>query len=729
MQGRNMTAHDRHPSASQAKPQPRVNKSPRRATRACDDCRRLKEKCIGTVPCDRCKKSGRSCQFSNSFRRTRVSRAASTSKTCPGNRAAAAADSSAFFEIERIQALEQIARYYTGLEQCSLENLKEVIGNFAQDEGGLVDVEVDDGSSDGREDAMDALTPASSVHAEFSHSDFSRRVQQKVRDELDDPNYECPSPETAVEESNPSTHLLSRDAVVLEAVSLFPPAHSALILLNVFFEFAQTNYFYVDEETLRQRLDQFYSSSARVGINDAPWVCTALMVFALGMQFAHLYQPSSRSSCGGLMREAYSVCQTMDDALALTFYRKASNMIPDILAMASLESIQAFLLLGIYVLPVDPAGLSCTYFGIAIKVATQSNMHHKSGDELSAREAELRKRVWWTAYTLERRICILHGKPVSISRLDIDANLPTDLVELQPKERVNPFQNNLAMLKLTIFMEDARDGILVLKNSDKAQRVKAFQNIIKVKERLQNYWYSLPDETYCRDLTSGGPLFRSNIHLALSYHLVHISIGRSFIFDESNIKTKDSEWLGLRKELVDDCVASAVAVIDLCQILQDKGSLSKSSYTEFSSCCAAVLALVAKAVSDKSGQLQDASRRGMELLRNMSTGVFSTSCEKRAVEGLEAAFNRLNHKEDESAKCDEAGYMQFRNWVAMQQILPGEALQLPKQDNPMMNLFGASSAGSQYSAKTNGCALPGYAELSSLPDLGEWFDHGFGQGV
>ncbi|KAM6518114.1 hypothetical protein FSOLCH5_006881 [Fusarium solani] len=162
MQGRNMTAHDRHPSASQAKPQPRVNKSPRRATRACDDCRRLKEKCIGTVPCDRCKKSGRSCQFSNSFRRTRVSRAASTSKTCPGNRAAAAADSSAFFEIERIQALEQIARYYTGLEQCSLENLKEVIGNFAQDEGLLLDVEVDDGSSDGREDAMEALTPASS---------------------------------------------------------------------------------------------------------------------------------------------------------------------------------------------------------------------------------------------------------------------------------------------------------------------------------------------------------------------------------------------------------------------------------------------------------------------------------------------------------------------------------------------------------------------------------------
>lgn len=140
-----------------------LNLLPLTSISRCDDCRRLKEKCIGTVPCDRCKKSGRSCQFGGSIRRTRVSRAASTSKTCPGNRAAAAAaDSSAFFEIERIQALEQIARYYTGLEQCSLENLNEVTGNFVQDEGAMLDIEVDDGSSDGREDAMDALTPASS---------------------------------------------------------------------------------------------------------------------------------------------------------------------------------------------------------------------------------------------------------------------------------------------------------------------------------------------------------------------------------------------------------------------------------------------------------------------------------------------------------------------------------------------------------------------------------------
>lgn len=212
-----------------------------------------------------------------------------------------------------------------------------------------------------------------------------------------------------VAEPAPSTHLLSRDLVVLEAASLFPPPQSALLLVDIFFDFAQTNYFYIDEETLRRRLNGFYTSSARVGIEDAPWVCTALMVFALGTQFAHLYQPSSRSSSRGLSSEAYDVCQSIDDTLAVALYRKASSLVPDILAMATLESIQAFLLLGIYVLPVDPSGLSCTYFGIAIKAATQSGIHRKSCQDGTPRDMELRKRVWWTAYVLERLVYFFTG--------------------------------------------------------------------------------------------------------------------------------------------------------------------------------------------------------------------------------------------------------------------------------------------------------------------------------
>ncbi|KAF9762528.1 hypothetical protein IL306_003411 [Fusarium sp. DS 682] len=707
-----------------------VRKSQRRTTRACDDCRRLKEKCIGSMPCDRCKYFGRPCQFSDRFRRNRVSRTALAQPAKVTATEVPSENVSVYFKAKRIQALEQIVKHYTGLEEFSREKLETVIADFSSpmDEEGLADViENDDVSSEGKDCA--SVDTASTANAEFSHHEFSRRVQKKVKDELDDFEYEDSGTDPAVSDKASPPQTLSREAAVLEAVSLFPPASSALILLRVFFEIAQTNYFYIDEETLRQRLDQFYSCHTRVDSQDAPWVSVALMVFALGTQFSHLYQSSVRGSNRELMRDAHDICQTMDDTIASTFYRKATNLIPDILAMGSIESVQGFLLFGIYVLPIDPAGLSCTYFGIAIKVATQFNLHQKTIRDIPPREVELRKRVWWTAYALERRICILHGRPVSISRLDIDANLPIDLEELQPKERINTFQNNMAMLKLTIFMEGARDGILALKSKDKVHKVRAFQNITQLKERLRSYWQSLSEETFCRDLTPGKPLFRSNVHLFLTYHLIHILIGRSFILDELNINTKDApsaEWTKLRKDLVNDCIDSAVTTVHLCQTLHDESSLSKSSYTEFSSCCAAVLALVAKCVSNRNSSCKDACKKGMELLRRISTGVFSTSGEKRTVEGLEIAFDRLDHAKERhiAGKLDEDGYLQFRNWVSMQQIVPGETLQLPRQENPMFEAFGGSSLAYQCSGMAGG-----YKSDCALPDLGDWFDHGFEQPV
>ncbi|CAG7561090.1 unnamed protein product [Fusarium equiseti] len=659
VRGTHMTDKDYRPAS------PHLRKTQtRRTTRACDSCRHVKEKCIGTVPCDRCNRLGRSCEFSNRFRRSRIPGAVSVPEKEP--RVKSPDDASSYFEVERIQALEHIVRHFTGLEQCNREDLENIVSRISSDNAALPRMiegkDNENPSNDGKGYGnTDGTTPVSTVHTEFSHRAFSHRLQLKLKDQLNDSDYE-----------GFLRALLSRDVVVLEAVSLFLPPESAFIILDVFFEYAQTNYFYVCEESLRQQLNQFYSSSTQVGKEDTAWVCVCLMVIALGIQFLHLYKSSPP--------DAYSINQTMDDTLASTFYRKASSLIPDLLVLESIESVQTFLLFGIYMLPTDPAGLSCTYFGIAIKAAT--NIQQRK--------------------------------------------------ELQPKGRINTFPNNIAMLRLTIFKEDARNKMLTWKPSLQSQCIKTLQDIIKLRERLDNYWQSLSQETCCRDLTPGKPLFRSNVHLALTYHLFHILIGRSFILDESDVNIKETpaaEWLRLRNTLSDDCVKSAVATINLCQLLKEENSLSRSSYTEFSSCCAAILVLLAKCVSDKGKQLQDASKKGMELLREISTGVFSTSSEKCAVAALEAASDRLNLHENEEARSvelSEVGYRQFRDWVATQHIV-SEELQLPRQDIQMLNFLGGSLVGSQCSEmlrdNVDG-ALPDYAELSLLPDLEQWFDCG-----
>lgn len=435
----------------------------------CDNCRRLKEKCNGGTPCDRCTKSSRRCVFTNAFRRTRNPHnpGPPRSRPPPG-----CVDAEGFFEVERIRTLERIVRHFTGVEECTGASLERVVGELDDKEGG-------------RPGGAGAATGPAGCD-EFSHADFSRRVQMEMESQAElCQNVRLPTinPWTKANSQQdpsvvPAQQLLSRDTLVHDAVSLFPLSEIASLLLDVFFNVSQTNYFYVDEPFLRRKLSLFYaqSSSPPLTISDAPWVCTALMVFAVGAQFAHLAtNPDGKSLPVGL---------AVDDALALAFFRKATGLVPDVLAIGCPVSVQAFGLLGIYALPLDPAGLSCTYFGIAIKIATLNGMHKRAREK--TREVEVRNRVWWTVYTLERlcltpsfafygcanavyrRISILHGRPVSISRSEVDADLPVDVPELQPSERVNTFQNVMAQRGITEIMADARDAMFgclpVLKN-------------------------------------------------------------------------------------------------------------------------------------------------------------------------------------------------------------------------------------------------------------------------
>ncbi|CAF3466199.1 unnamed protein product [Fusarium graminearum] len=366
----------------------------------------------------------------------------------------------------------------------------------------------------------------------------------------------------------------------------------------------------------------------------------------------------------------------MDDSTTSKFYQVAMKLIPDILVAESIESVQAFLLFGLHTLPADPAGLSYTYFGIAIKLATQLNLHLKTTSISCARDLEVRKRVWWTAYALERRSSFLHGRPASISRFDVNADLSVYMEELQPKERINTFHNTMAMLRINIFMEDARDRIMALINSDKTIQGNEFQNIVHLRDCISSYWHKLSKRTFCRDLTPGNPLFRHNIHLALNYHLLHVSLGRCFIVENFNPGvscTEGVEWLKLRVSLVDECISSAIAIIDLCRILHDEKYLSKLSYLELSSCYAAVMALVASYSYDKNHTLRDAYEKGVKILQDVSTKFFSIGFRKHMVENLGIAFKRSdNGRKRSAAGLDEDGYKQFRNWVALQEIASQE---------------------------------------------------------
>jgi len=55
----------------------------------------------------------------------------------------------------------------------------------------------------------------------------------------------------------------------------------------------------------------------------------------------------------------------------------------------------------------------------------------------------------------------LHGRPVSISRSDVDAAQPSDAPALRSRDTIETLPNVLAMIKLTTVLEDANDKMCV----------------------------------------------------------------------------------------------------------------------------------------------------------------------------------------------------------------------------------------------------------------------------
>lgn len=182
-----------------------------------------------------------------------------------------------------------------------------------------------------------------------------------------------------------------------------PPRFVTDFLVHAFFTHAQANYWYLERGWLTKKLDAIYADAESLPRHDVGAVCVIFMVLAIGTQYAYLDSHVERQENPGHTRSATEAGVFSEDALGVTLYQQACRLVPDVITVSSLESVQACLLIGIYTLPLDASGLSYIYLNLAVKLAIQNGMHRTySGEGLDADVWETRNRVWWTVYTIER---------------------------------------------------------------------------------------------------------------------------------------------------------------------------------------------------------------------------------------------------------------------------------------------------------------------------------------
>ena len=172
-------------------------------------------------------------------------------------------------------------------------------------------------------------------------------------------------------------------------------------------------------------IDQFYTDSRSPLRNDTRFVCLALAAFALGSQWTTLEKPTE-SQRNAIIQPDYGDPGKI-------FYSHAKTLVPDIIDRPNLVTVQAIYLLGVYLMPASAISSSYVYLGLALRTALTINLHMDNSDDntLSSTEKEVRRRLWWSIYSLERTTTLKLNRPRSISAEIISAPIPSPCPSLE----------------------------------------------------------------------------------------------------------------------------------------------------------------------------------------------------------------------------------------------------------------------------------------------------------
>ncbi len=116
---------------------------------------------------------------------------------------------------------------------------------------------------------------------------------------------------------------------------------------------------------------------------------------------------------------------SFERSLPEAHYVAAVSLLRDAFEIRGMENIELLLLLSLYSLH-SPSGPGVWHLcGIALRLSVEMGLH-KGVQHLPAGmyyHDQARKRLFWSCYLLERKICITLGRPVSLSDADIDVQV------------------------------------------------------------------------------------------------------------------------------------------------------------------------------------------------------------------------------------------------------------------------------------------------------------------
>lgn len=260
--------------------------------------------------------------------------------------------------------------------------------------------------------------------------------------------------------------------MLITILTQLPSYEDAQVLIDVFFTFLESNWYYFDEKWFRNLLTEMYMNKACAPQQkQCTTVCLVFLVLALGSTFEHLFRPVNLPVTDG-------------EIPGSTFFVHATKLIPRVIAANSVESAICCLLISLYLLATEDISHHHIYLGLALNLAVGLSLHRtRMGNDETPEAHEMKVRLFWTIYSIERydkhhksrkfleinsvssQTSVIMGLPTMLQLKDITVSLPQKRQDLD-KDGPQRVDRLVAFTKLTMVMDEIINAGYVAETSD-----------------------------------------------------------------------------------------------------------------------------------------------------------------------------------------------------------------------------------------------------------------------
>ena len=385
--------------------------NPRKASkisRACDNCKRRKAKCTGTLPCPKCVGKGIKCVYEANYSRGRP-------RTPPPS-------------VDQVDATLQVVEH---LEPTTPARDPEPPSELRAPTAQLFD---SNGSVSRASPALGVTEIEGQVFDPTSGMTFLHRAWKR----LSKNGHSAEIPNRVTHLSVEQQHImLAGDRPLPKTTDdnidrLALPSHEDLEeLIALYFDVCIATYRLLHRPSVE---DWLFEVENNVRLGRPAWAGlgkskTAIVLACLSIATAHREQSKGISSSE---KEALALARSDHLFSACTRLTETENGLP------SLYSAQARIIQTLYLLTTSRMNRAWYTFGNALQLISALGLHrkttrprHNGPNQVDYLQTQLQIRTFWTAYILDKYLGVIFGRPRHYHDDDIDQDLPDSLEDAQ----------------------------------------------------------------------------------------------------------------------------------------------------------------------------------------------------------------------------------------------------------------------------------------------------------